>query len=142
MADAAVPVLRRIHHVAFAEEEGAVLVGRLRELFGLEVDSEESALGFVERMLPVGECHLQALEATGEGVVRSSLARRGPGLHHVAFEVDDLAAVLRHLEDNGVELIDRQPRRGGGGHLIAFAHPRSFGGILVELVEASPSVPS
>ncbi|MDQ6523124.1 VOC family protein [Nocardioides sp. LHD-245] len=139
MAEApAVPVLRRIHHVAFAEEEGAALVGRLQELFGVEVDSEERAPGFVERMLPVGDCHLQALEATGDGVVRSSLARRGPGLHHIAFEVDDLAAVLRHLADNGVELIDPSPRRGGGGHWIAFTHPRSFGGVLVELVETSP----
>ncbi|WP_148573551.1 VOC family protein [Nocardioides caldifontis] len=137
MAEPAAPLLRRLHHVAFAEEEGAHLVRRLVELFGLEVSSEEEAPGFVERMLPVGECWLQALEATGDGVVRRSLAGRGPGLHHIAFEVDDLAAVLDHLQAHGVDLVDREPRRGGGGHRIAFAHPRSFGGVLVELVESS-----
>jgi methylmalonyl-CoA/ethylmalonyl-CoA epimerase len=135
-------VLRRIHHVAFAEDEGAHLVRRLGELFGLEVGSEEAAPGFVERMLPVGDCWLQALEATGDGVVSRSLAARGPGLHHIAFEVDDLTAVLDHLQRQGVELIDREPRTGGGGHRIAFVHPRSFGGVLVELVESSTAHPT
>lgn len=129
--------LKRLHHVAFAEEEGAVLVARLSQVFGLQVETEESATGFVERMLPVGDCWLQALEATGEGVVRQSIAKRGPGLHHIAFEVDDLTAVLERLKDLGVELIDAEPRIGGGGHRIAFAHPRAFGGVLVELVETN-----
>jgi methylmalonyl-CoA/ethylmalonyl-CoA epimerase len=131
------PLLKRLHHVAFAEEEGAVLVARLEEVFGLQVETEESAAGFVERMLAVGDCWLQALEATGEGVVRHSIAKRGPGLHHVAFEVDDLPTVLERMKKSGVELIDAEPRLGGGGHRIAFAHPRAFGGVLVELVETS-----
>lgn len=128
-------MLKRIHHVAFAEESGAALVGRLREVFGLEVDSEEEGPGFIERMLRVGDCWLQALEATGDGVVHRSIATRGPGLHHVAFEVEDLPAALDRMARHGVELIDREPRIGGGGHRIAFAHPRAFGGVLVELVE-------
>jgi methylmalonyl-CoA/ethylmalonyl-CoA epimerase len=128
-------VLRRIHHVAFAEETGAALVRLLERAFGLEVQSEEEAPGFVERMMPVGNCWLQGLEATGEGVVRRSVASRGAGLHHVAFEVDDLPAALEHLESLGIELIDRVPRTGGGGHQIAFAHPRAFGGLLIELVQ-------
>lgn len=130
-------MLKRIHHVAFAEETGAALAGRLEQVFGLEVESVEIAPGFVERMLPVGDCWLQALEATGDGVVRQSIEKRGPGLHHVAFEVEDLVAVLERMERLGVELIDREPRIGGGGHRIAFAHPRAFGGVLVELVETS-----
>lgn len=130
-------MLKRIHHVAFAEESGAAVVRRLQEVFGLEVESEEAAPGFVERMLPVGDCWLQALEATDDGVVRRSIATRGPGLHHVAFEVEDLPAVLDRMARLGVELIDREPRIGGGDHRIAFAHPRSFGGVLVELVETS-----
>jgi methylmalonyl-CoA/ethylmalonyl-CoA epimerase len=128
-------VLKRIHHVAFAEEAGAGLVRLLEQTFGLQVQSEEEEPGFVERMLPVGDCWLQGLEATGDGVVRRSVASRGPGLHHVAFEVDDLPAALEHLESQGIELIDRTPRTGGGGHQIAFAHPRAFGGVLIELVE-------
>lgn len=129
-------MLKRIHHVAFAEETGAELVQVLGQVFGLPVQSEEEAPGFVERMLPVGDCWLQGLEATGDGVVRRSLAKRGPGLHHIAFEVDDLPAVLDHLAELGVTLIDRKPRLGGGGHQIAFADPRAFGGVLVELVQA------
>jgi methylmalonyl-CoA/ethylmalonyl-CoA epimerase len=124
-----------IHHVAFAEETGAPLVRRLHELFGLEIESVETATGFVERMLPIGDCWLQALEATDDGVVRQSIAKRGPGLHHVAFEVEDLNEALIQMASRGVDLIDKEPRLGGGGHRIAFAHPRAFGGVLLELVE-------
>jgi len=63
------------------------------------------------------------------------LARRGEGLHHLAFAVPDLDAALAHLAGEGAELIDREPRRGGGGARIAFVHPRAFGGTLTELVE-------
>ncbi len=64
------------------------------------------------------------------------LARHGPGLHHVAWRVEDLAAELVRLEAEGYVLIDREPRPGAGGHQVAFLHPRSTGGLLVELVEA------
>ena len=63
------------------------------------------------------------------------LARRGSGLHHVAYRVSDLEAALRALETRGVELIDREPRPGAGGHRVAFIHPHSTAGVLVELVE-------
>ena len=63
------------------------------------------------------------------------LARRGDGLHHVAFAVSDIAAALSRLEGAGIELIDRTARQGAGGHLVAFLHPRALGGTLVELVE-------
>lgn len=127
----------RLHHVAFAEEKGAPLVAALGNLFGLEVDSVEEAPGFVERMLALDNCALQGLEAAGDGVVRRFLDRRGPGLHHIALEVPDLDATLRRLVSAGVRLVDAEARIGGGGHRIAFAHPSSFGGVLVEFVEAS-----
>lgn len=63
------------------------------------------------------------------------LAKRGSGLHHVAYRVSDLEGALRTLEERGVELIDREPRPGAHGHRVAFLHPRSTGGVLVELVE-------
>ncbi len=127
-----------IHHVAFAEGAGAPLVGVLQRALGLDVDSVESVPGFTERMLPVGDCHLQGLEVTGEGVVKKSVDKRGPGLHHLAFAVEDLAATMAALRADGIEFIDEEPRPGGGGHLIAFAHPRSFAGVLVEFVEVRP----
>jgi methylmalonyl-CoA epimerase len=67
------------------------------------------------------------------------LERRGPALHHVAYRVPDLGATLSRLRQEGLELIDREPRPGAGGHLVAFLHPRSTGGILVELVQAGPA---
>jgi methylmalonyl-CoA/ethylmalonyl-CoA epimerase len=63
------------------------------------------------------------------------LAKRGPGLHHIAYHVADLPGELARLAADGMELIDREPRAGAGGHRVAFLHPRSTGGILIELVE-------
>jgi methylmalonyl-CoA/ethylmalonyl-CoA epimerase len=80
---------------------------------------------FVELIMPVKE---------DTGVARF-LAKRGPGMHHVAFAVPELERTMGELEARGVELIDTAPRRGLGGHMVAFLHPRSTGGVLTELVE-------
>lgn len=126
--------IRRIHHVAIAHDADSPLAGLLEGPCGLEVTHVEDGPGFVERMWPVGDSHIQSLEATGEGVVRRSLDSRGPGLHHIAFEVDDVAAALAELRAAGIRLVDEEPRPGGGGTAIAFVHPSAFGGVLVELV--------
>lgn len=63
------------------------------------------------------------------------LERRGPGLHHIAFQVDDIGAELARLDEEGLRLVDREPRKGAKGHLVAFLHPSSTGGVLVELVQ-------
>ncbi len=124
-----------IHHVAFAESAGTEALEAFRSLLGLTVSHTEQGPGFTERMLPVGRrCHLQALEATGPGVVSRSLARRGPGLHHVALSVSDLDAVLASLRSKEVRLLDEVARPGAMGTMIAFVHPSAFGGVLVELV--------
>lgn len=79
---------------------------------------------------------IEILEPLGpETSVGRFLERRGPGLHHVAYRSDDLLADLAHLSATGVELIDSVPRPGARGHLVAFLHPRSTGGILIELVQ-------
>jgi methylmalonyl-CoA/ethylmalonyl-CoA epimerase len=123
----------RLHHVAFAHA-GDDTPGRLAELLGLPCAAEERAEGFVERMLPAGDSFLQLLEGTGPGVVGRFLERRGPGLHHVAFEVSDLDQALADLLGRGVRMVDRTPRPGGMGTQIAFVHPAAAGGLLVELV--------
>lgn len=82
---------------------------------------------------------IELLEPLGEdSPVARFLGRRGPGLHHVAFRVADLAARLRELRDAGVRLIDETPRAGAHGRRVAFIHPGGTGGVLVELVEATP----
>lgn len=83
-----------------------------------------------------GDGKLELLEPLDEdSPVGRFLARRGAGLHHIAYRVPDIRAALRQLADSGMDLIDREPRTGAGGHLVAFIHPRSTGGTLVELVE-------
>lgn len=123
-----------IHHVAFAEPAGAIGLRAFTSVLGLSVAHTEHAEGFTERMLPVGDCHLQALEATGDGVVSRSITRRGPGLHHIAFAVKDLDRAMEALREQGIPLIDERPRAGGMDTMIAFVHPRAFAGVLVELV--------
>ena len=123
----------RLHHVAFAHRTDST-PALLADLLGVPCASTEDAEGFVERMLPVGDSNLQLLEATGPGVVDRFLERRGPGLHHIAVEVSDLEAAIADLLSRGVRMVDRAPRPGGMGTSIAFIHPASAGGLLVELV--------
>ncbi|MFC1661727.1 methylmalonyl-CoA epimerase [Gemmatimonadota bacterium] len=81
---------------------------------------------------------VELLEPLGpDTTVARFLQRRGPGLHHLAFRVPDLPAALARLKEAGVQLIDQEPREGARGHQVAFLHPKSTGGILVELVAAS-----
>lgn len=127
----------RLHHVAFAHF-GADPPRLLEDLLGLPCAHEETAEGFVERMLPAGDAYVQLLEATGPGVVERFLGRRGPGLHHVAFEVSDIGEAVSDLRRRGVRMVDEAPRPGGMGTQIAFIHPSAFPGLLIELVE-SPS---
>jgi len=123
----------RLHHVAFAHQADDT-PNLLADLLGLPFAGEESAEGFVERMLPVGDSHLQLLQATGPGVVGRFLERRGPGLHHIAVEVSDLEEAIADLLRRGVRMVDNAPRPGGMGTRIAFLHPEATGGLLVELV--------
>ena len=123
-----------LHHVAFAHAPGSGPEDALCDLLDV-VPHEEPGPGFLERMFPVGDAFVQTLEATGDGVVQKFLDRRGPGLHHVAFEVDRIDAAVEALRARGVRLVDEQPRAGGMGTRIAFVHPSAFGGMLVELVE-------
>jgi methylmalonyl-CoA/ethylmalonyl-CoA epimerase len=82
-----------------------------------------------------GAGRLELLEATRpDSAVARFLAKRGPGLHHIAYRVDDLEAALERLAGQGYELIDAVPRPGAGGHRVAFLHPRTTGGVLIELV--------
>lgn len=112
---------------ALGERFGAVPVVReTMEAQGVEAVMCDSGGGRIELIRPLDP----------EGTIARFLASRGEGFHHVAYAVPDLAAALAELGGRGVELIDREPRRGLGGHLVAFVHPRSALGVLTELVEA------
>jgi lactoylglutathione lyase/methylmalonyl-CoA/ethylmalonyl-CoA epimerase len=87
--------------------------------------------------LPVGESHLELLEPTEGGSVIARFLEKRSGLHHVCVEVEDIDAALRELKARGVRLVDEAPRAGAGGCRVAFVHPRSAAGVLVELKQAA-----
>lgn len=130
-------MLQQIDHVGIAVDDlDAALSswGRLG-LHGAVVE-EIPEQGVRVAMLAVGGGKVELLQPLGPDTpVGRFLARRGPGVHHVAFRVDDIQAALAAAEAEGFEPIDRAPRRGAGGALIAFLHPRSTGGTLVELCQ-------
>lgn len=93
--------------------------------------------GVEEAMIAVGGSHIQLLAPLADdSPVGKFLEKRGEGLHHVAYAVADIEAALAHLRSEGVRLIDEAPRTGGGGSRIAFVHPKSLAGTLIELVES------
>jgi methylmalonyl-CoA/ethylmalonyl-CoA epimerase len=134
-------VLGRIHHVAYVVADLDAALERLGDTFGLRPAIREVMEGQgVEAVLcgPGGGAVELIRPLDPAGAIARFLESRGEGLHHVAFEVDDLEAALEDLRGRGAELIDERPRPGLGGHLVAFVHPRSAGGVLTELVQAEP----
>ena len=131
-------MLNKIEHVALAVDDLDAAIAHYSDVWGLEVSHRERVAdqGVEEVMLPLGDSHLQLLAATGpDTTVGKFLERRGEGLHHIAYEVDDLVATLASLKAKGVEMIDDEPRLGGRGHMVAFVHPKSNHGLLVELIQ-------
>jgi len=128
----------RLHHVGIATDDLEGSRRRYEELgYRLEAAGEVAAQGVRVAMLRSGSDRLELLEPTAPDTpVGRFLEKRGPGLHHLAFAVSDVAAELRRLREQGARLIDEEPRPGFGGHLVAFVHPSWAGGVLVELVEA------
>jgi len=131
--------LLKVDHIGIATnsiEEGLAV---WRDALGLKVDSTKEVIaeqGVKVCMLAVGDTHVELLEPLGpETSVGKFLARRGPGMHHIAIEVADIKASLAELKRKGARLIDETPRAGAGGCLVAFVHPSSVNGVLLELVQ-------
>ena len=131
-------VLLDVDHVGFAVRDLDGAVAEYRAAFGLEPVHRERVpdQGVDEVLFAVGTSYLQLLGALAPDTpVGRFLDRRGEGVHHVGYRVADLAAVLGRLEAAGVALIDHAARPGSRGTLVAFVHPKSFRGVLVELVQ-------
>jgi methylmalonyl-CoA/ethylmalonyl-CoA epimerase len=132
-------MLAKVEHIAIAVSDLEAAIAHYEKVWGLTVSHRESVQdqGVEEAMLPIGESHLQLLAPlSDESTVARFLERRGEGLHHIAYEVDDLEGALESLKAEGVPLIDEAPRRGGRGHMVAFVHPKGNHGLLVELIQA------
>jgi methylmalonyl-CoA/ethylmalonyl-CoA epimerase len=137
--------VKRIDHVAIAVAERDATAKHLEGLFGLAAGSREHV---AEQKTDVAflmaggasqaddAASLELCAPAGNETLQRFLDKRGPGLHHVCFEVDDLPAALASLKSAGVRLIDETPRRGARGHWVAFLHPAATGGVLFELCAA------
>jgi methylmalonyl-CoA/ethylmalonyl-CoA epimerase len=130
---------RGIHHLGVAVDDLDAALSTYARLFGAELEHRATvpAQGVHAALVRVGEGRVELLEPLGEDTpVGRFLAKRGPGMHHVAYEVDDVAQALAGLSDAGVELIDEEPRQGLFGLEVAFVHPDSVHGVLSEVVSA------
>ena len=128
----------RIDHVGIAVEDLDAALALYERAFGMPMVHRETVeeQGVEAALLDVGESHVELLMPLGpETTVAKFLAKRGPGIHHVAYQVADVEAALQGCRDAGLRLIDQAPRRGIRDSRVAFLHPRTLGGVLTELVE-------
>ncbi len=128
--------LLRINHLGIATPGLSEAMDRMARLFdmGPEHTEEVAEQKVKTAFFPVGESTLEYLESTDpEGPIGKFLAKRGPGIHHVCFEVDDIDAAVAGLLAKGVRMIDQAPRKGAHGCRVAFLHPAETGGVLIEL---------
>ncbi len=131
-------MLKKIYHLGYAVEDIAAAARFYEEYFGAQVGEPEEVeeQGIVATMFEVGESMVELVQPTRpDSPIGKFLQKRGEGFHHVAFQVEDLKASLKELKENGVELIDEEPRIGAGGTRMAFVHPKGAHGVLTELVE-------
>ena len=136
-------MLNGIDHLGIAVENLQESIAIYAALgFELECTEEVPEQKVNVAMFPCGESRIELLESTDpDGPIGKFVAKRGPGIHHVAFGVNDIEATLEELASRGVRLIDERPRIGAGGARIAFVHPSATGGILVELCEHAAGNP-
>ena len=130
---------RAIHHLGVAVDDLDEALSTYERLLGARLEHRETVedQGVEAASVRVGESRVELLASLGEETpVGKFLAKRGPGMHHVAYEVDDLSASLEELAGQGAELIDERPRRGLFGLEVAFVHPDSVHGVLAELVSS------
>jgi methylmalonyl-CoA/ethylmalonyl-CoA epimerase len=133
-------MLQRIDHIGIAVENLDETVAFYREVMGLEVSSTEVFNGMKIAFLRVGDSELELLEdLTPDGVIARHVAKRGEGIQHVAYRVDDIDQALRDMRAKGIELIDGRPRPGARNARVAFLHPKSTKGVLIEFVEPQGS---
>jgi len=124
----------RIAHVGVAVTSVTEALAFYRDVLGLEPHAPETADGATIVSLPFGGPEVELLEPTSaDSPIAKFLAKRGPGIHHICYEVEDLDAALARCRAAGYRLVDEVPRTGAHGRRIAFVHPKATGGILLEL---------
>jgi methylmalonyl-CoA/ethylmalonyl-CoA epimerase len=133
-------MLRQIDHIGIAVKNLDETVAFYRHVMGLEVSSTEVFNGMKIAFLRVGDSELELLEdLTPDGAIARHIAKRGEGLQHVAYRVADIEQALQEMRAKGIELIDERPRPGARKARVAFLHPKSTKGVLIEFVEPQGS---
>jgi methylmalonyl-CoA/ethylmalonyl-CoA epimerase len=128
--------VKRVEHVGLAVNSCSEAADFYRLLgIGAGGTEELPKMGLKVAMLPIGESEIELLEPTSpEATVAKFLEKRGEGIHHLALCVEDIAGAVKELQANGIRMIDKAPRPGAGGKMVAFVHPQSTHGVLLELV--------
>jgi methylmalonyl-CoA/ethylmalonyl-CoA epimerase len=129
--------IKRIAHVAVAVPSIDDAFAKFQRVLGLSLEGREvvASQKVEAATMPLGDAAIELIEPKGNEPVARFLETRGPGLHHVAVEVEGIEEVLARLKEQGVPLVDQAPRIGAHGHKVAFVHPKATGGVLIELVE-------
>jgi methylmalonyl-CoA epimerase len=131
-------LLKKIDHIGVAVKSVENSLHIFKDILGMKCSGEEVVKEQDVKIafLLIGESKIELLESTSpDGNIARYIEKKGEGIHHIAFEVDNLDSILKNLQLEGVQLIDKEPRYGAGGARIAFLHPKSTNGILVELCE-------
>lgn len=135
------PKIKRIDHIAILVDEMDKTLQFWSGALGMQVShiqdipAEAAQIAF----LPIGDSEIELVQpTTGDSGLAKFLEKRGPGMHHVCLEVDDIDGMLVQLKESGIQLINEQPRTGADGKKYAFIHPKSANGVLVELYELPP----
>lgn len=134
-------MLEKIDHIGVAVPDLDAAVLSYSRLFGVEPSHREvvASDGVETVMFEVGESRIELLGSLGDdSKIAAFLAKRGGGIHHVAYGVADVQGTLDRLAEDGVQLLDTAPRPGAGGKLVAFVHPKAVGGVLTELCQPDP----
>ncbi|AKV02781.1 Methylmalonyl-CoA epimerase [Labilithrix luteola] len=133
--------VKKIDHVAVAVKDVDESIAKYKQVLGLEPTVREVVASQKTEavLLPIGETSIELISPKGNDGLEKFLEKRGPGIHHIAVEVEGIEQALLALKALGVQLIDETPRKGARGHKVAFLHPKATGGVLVELVEPDPA---
>ena len=129
--------IKKIDHVAVAVSDIDESLVKYKQVLGLDPREREVVASQKTEavLLPVGDSNIELISPKGNEGLAKFLEKRGPGIHHIAIEVEGIEDALAFLKGLGVPLIDEAPRKGARGHKVAFVHPKATGGVLVELVE-------
>lgn len=131
-------MLSKIDHIGIAVSNIQHSLTIFEDILGIKCAGEEvlNDQNLKVAFLPIGDSEIELLQSIAEeGTIAKFIEKRGEGIHHIAFRVEKLEDILKNLDEKGVQLIDKKPRYGAGGAKIAFLHPKSTNGVLIELCE-------